>query len=113
MKFIKILALALVFIAATANSVSAQSSTEQTVSSTETIVIKVNGADCSNDLRRISSNIEKEYGVSSSKVVKEGTTSRFEVTYDPALVTKETIYAAIEQTSGCGNPNNRPYTVRN
>lgn len=113
MKFIKTLLLALVVILATANFAFAQTLTELVIDSTETIIIKVKGADCSQDLIRMSSNIEKQDGVISSKIVKEGVTSKFEVKYKTALITKKEIYAVIENTSGCGNPDDRPYTVKN
>ncbi len=113
MKYLKILILALIVTTVSTNSVFSQSKTAQVKDSTETIIIKVKGADCSEDLKIMSVNIKKQKGVSSCKVIKEGVTSSFEVKYNPALITKKEIYAVIENTSGCDNPNEKPYTVKN
>ena len=58
MKSIKTLILTLIVVTATTNSVFSQSKTTQTKDSTETIIIKVKGADCSEDLKIMSSNIK-------------------------------------------------------
>ena len=113
MKSIKTLILTLIVVTATTNSAFSQSKTEQITDSTETIIIKVKGADCSEDLKIMSSNIKKQKGVSSCKVIKEGVTSSFEVKYNPTIITKKEIYAVIENTSGCDNPNEKPYKVKN
>jgi len=113
MKYIRILILALIVITTSTNSVYSQSKTIHTKDSTETIIIKVKGVDCSEDLKIMSSNIKKQKGISSCKVIKEGVTSSFEVKYNPALITKKEIYAVIENTSGCDNSNEKPYTVKN
>ncbi|VAW22963.1 hypothetical protein MNBD_BACTEROID01-2371 [hydrothermal vent metagenome] len=113
MKLIKLFTLAFIAMAATTNPVFSQNTTTQTSDSTKTITIKVKGADCSEDLQIIAANVEKLKGVKSCKIIKEGVTSSFGVKYNPALATKKEIYAAIENTSGCDNPNDKPYTVKN
>jgi copper chaperone CopZ len=113
MKIIKILILAFITMTATANTAFSQSTIKQTTDSTKIIIIKVKGADCSEDLKTLSSNVEKLKGVKSCKVIKEGVTSNFEVKVNPALVTEKEIYAAIENTGACDNPNVKPYKVKN
>ncbi len=110
MKFILSLVI-IIIIAATTYTISAQSIL-QTTDSTKTITIKVKGINCTMDLETISVNVEKLVGVSSCKSIKMGTTSKFEVKFSPALVTKKEIDEAIENTGGCKNPNDRPYKVK-
>jgi copper chaperone CopZ len=85
----------------------------QTNENLKTITIKVKGLTCSNDLKTISKNIEKLKGVISCETGKMGATSSFKVKFDPELVTEKEIYAAIENTGGCENPDDRPYRVKN
>ena len=113
MKYLKLLILAVIVTALSTSTAFSQSKTTQTKDSTETIIIKVKGADCSEDLQIMATNIKKQKGVSSCKVVKEGVTSNFEVKYNPAFISKKEIYTVIENTSGCDNPNEKPYTVKN
>lgn len=80
--------------------------------STKTLIIKVKGINCSMDLKSISTNVEKLKGVNSCKSLKMGTTSTFEVNFNPALVTEKEIHEAIENTSGCENPEEKPYKVK-
>lgn len=74
--------------------------------------VKVKGVTCSMDLKSISANVEKLKGVSSCKTGKQGPTTTFEVHFNPLLVTEKEIYAAIEGTGGCHDPNERPYKVK-
>ena len=113
MKIIKTLITLISIILISSIDISAQNEITLIVDSTETILIKVKGADCSNDLVRIGSNVEKIEGVVSCTLVKEGLTSKFEVVYKPTFVTNLDIYNAVENTGGCGNPDERPYTVKN
>ncbi len=113
MKLIKVSIIAFITITATTNVVFSQGITKQTTDSAKTVIIKVKGADCSEDLKTISSNVEKLKGIKSCKVIKEGITSSFEVKFNPALITKKEIYAAIENTGSCDNPNKKPYKVKN
>lgn len=107
MKAIKIFIAAFsIFITTT---LSAQSTTTDTA---KLATIKVKGVTCANDLKTIADNVEKLNGVNHCKAEKPGATTRFEVKYNPALVTAKEIHAAIEATAGCKNPNDRPYKVK-
>lgn len=64
------------------------------------------------DLKMIAANVEKIAGVSSCTAGKQGTTTTFEVEYDALLVAEEDIYAAIQNTGSCENPDERPYKVK-
>lgn len=64
------------------------------------------------DLKMIAANVEKKQGVSSCKPGKQGTTTTFEIQYNPAVVTEKEIFAAIENTGSCENPDARPYKVK-
>ena len=78
----------------------------------KTITIKVKGITCSTDYKMIQTNVEKLKGVSKFEVGKEGATSTFIINYNPGLVSEEKIYAAIEGTGSCENPDERPYRVK-
>lgn len=113
MKFIKSFALALIVMSATSNLAFSQSTdTVQVTDSTKVATVKVKGITCSMDLKMISANVEKLMGVSSCKTGKRGTTTTFEVKYNPALVTEKEIFAAIENTGSCEDPDERPYKVK-
>ena len=60
----------------------------------------------------ISANVEKLNGVSSCKPGKQGTTTTFDVKFNPALITEKEIFAAVEGTGSCENPKERPYKVK-
>lgn len=77
-----------------------------------TSVIKVKGVTCKNDLQTIADNVEKLTGVASFKANKPGPTTSFQLKFNPALVSEKEIFAAIEATPGCENPNDRPYKVK-
>ena len=94
----------------------ANGQTTETPASEETVVIssvKVKGITCSKDVKTISDNITALKGVSNCRVAKKGATSTFEVTFNSSVITKDKIHAAIENTEGCKNPNDRPYKVKN
>lgn len=112
MKFIKLFVLACIISTASANTVFAQDTIQTKIDSTKTITVKVKGISCSKDLKMISTNVEKLEGVNSCEASKMGPTSSFEVKYNPALVTKEEIYSAVENTGGCSNSEDRPYKVK-
>jgi copper chaperone CopZ len=84
----------------------------QNSDSTKTITIKVKGVTCAGDLKTIASNVEKVEGVATCKTGKMGATSSFEVSYNPKKANIKDIHAAIENTGGCENPNDRPYKVK-
>lgn len=103
------------FITSTAslsNAFSQTTNVTQTTDSTKTTRIKVKGINCSMDLKTISANVEKLKGVNSCKTIKQGVTATFEVKFNPAMVSEKEIYAAIENTGGCENPDERPYKVK-
>lgn len=113
MKFIKSFVLAFTVLTATTNIAFSQTTnTNQTTDSLKTATVKVKGITCSMDLKMISANVEKVNGVSSCKSGKQGTTTTFEVKYNPALVTEKEVFAAIESTGSCENPNERPYKIK-
>jgi len=112
MKFIKSFVLAFSIMTATTNIAFSQTTTNQTTDSLKTATIKVKGITCSMDLKMVSANVEKLKGVSSCKSGKQGTTTTFEVKYNPALITEKEIYAAVEGTGSCENPNERPYKIK-
>ena len=113
MKFIKSFVLAIIVLTASANSAFSQTTTtNQTTDSLKTATVKVKGITCSMDLKMISANLEKVKGVSSCKAGKQGTTTTFEVKYNPASVTEKEIFAAIENTGSCENPDERPYKIK-
>ncbi len=114
MKFSNLLVLAFIFMLASTTASFAQTTNEevQVTETTKKITTKVKGITCSTDLKTISGNVAKLEGVSSCEVGKSGATSTFEIEYNPALITEEEIHAAIQNTSGCKNPNDRPYKVK-
>lgn len=114
MKFLKNIVLATVLMLASTGTTFAQSAIEkeQVSDSTKTISIKVKGITCSTDLKMISANVEKQKGVSTCKAVKTGPTTTFEIAYYTALVTEKEIYATIQNTGSCENPDQRPYKVK-
>jgi copper chaperone CopZ len=74
--------------------------------------VKVKGITCAMDLKMISANVEKLQGVDKCETAKQGPTTTFEVKYNPVLVSEKEIYAAIEGTGSCENPDERPYKVK-
>lgn len=76
------------------------------------ITIKVKGITCSTDYKMIRANVEKLDGVSKFEVDKQGATSTFSISFDPEVVSDKKIYAAIEETGSCENPDERPYKVK-
>ncbi len=111
MKVLKLCVLAFTLWAATTHSAVSQS-TKESSDSLKTIKVKVKGITCSMDVKTLSSNVEKLPGVHSCTPGKQRATTTFEVTYNPALVSEKEIYAAIENTGGCENPEDKPYTVK-
>ncbi|CDF79076.1 hypothetical protein BN863_13640 [Formosa agariphila KMM 3901] len=114
MKLSHIFALAITFTLASTTATFAQSATEKTeiAASFTTLNTKVKGITCSSDLKTISANVEKLEGVNACKPGKTGPTTQFEIAYDPALVSEDDIFTAIQNTAGCEDPNDRPYKVK-
>lgn len=113
MNYIKIVVFAFIAMTASTQSVFSQATlTDQATANLKTATVKVKGITCASDLAMISENVEKVEGVSSCVAEKQGPTSTFEVKYNPALITEEAIFAAIESTKSCKNPDVFPYKVR-
>ncbi|BDC99580.1 heavy-metal-associated domain-containing protein [Persicobacter psychrovividus] len=112
MKYFNICIIALLFAFPANTFASSTNLIEKVAESTKTIKTKVKGVTCSSDLKTIANNVEGLEGVSSCKAVKSGPTSTFEITFDPAVVSEKQINAVIQNTSGCKNPNDRPYKVK-
>jgi len=114
MKLSHIFTLAITFTLASTTVTFAQSAEEKTeiTSTFKTINTKVKGITCSSDLKTISANVEKLNGVNACKPGKTGPTTKFEIAYNPALVSEDDIFTAIQNTAGCEDPNDRPYKVK-
>ncbi|MEM1327609.1 MAG: hypothetical protein AAGI23_16730 [Bacteroidota bacterium] len=115
MQLIKKLSFVFLFMTASTAFVFAQTAVvevQQTSNSIQKLMIKVKGVGCSRDIAAIAKNVKAIKGVSRCESKSKGAISKFEVQYDPALVTEKAIYAAIESTGGCENPNDRPYKVK-
>jgi copper chaperone CopZ len=111
MKFIKLMMLTILYIMVTSQQNYAQNNS-QISDSIKTITVKVKGLTCAGDLKTIAANVEKLSGVNTCKTGKMGAISSFKVTYNTTKVSAKEINAAIENTSGCENPNDRPYKVK-
>lgn len=107
MKFIKFFAFAIILF--TANTAFSQTTATDSLEISD---VKVKGITCAMDLKTISGNVEEIDGVSSFETKKQGATSTFELTYNPAIVSEKKIFAVIENTPGCDDPNARPYKVK-
>ena len=113
MKSIKISVVAFLVLFAMPNFMNAQTSNALPVlESMETIEMKVKGVGCADDIKSIIANVEKLEGVSRCMTIKKGATTRFEVKLLPSMTNVDAITAAIEDTPGCKNPNDRPYKVK-
>lgn len=113
MKILQILVLTFVTMAATSTISYAQTTSQsQEIDNIKTITVKVKGVGCGQDIKSIVGNVEKLEGVTSCKTLKKGAVTSFEIKMNPAITTEEAINAAIENTAGCRNPNDRPYKVK-
>ena len=114
MKIFKLLMLSIIILAASANIAFSQVTATKAVqktAETKTITVKVKNVTCPVDLKMICDNVEKLEGVSACKVAKKGATTKLDVTMT-STVKKEDIYAAIENTGTCEDPNDRRYKVK-
>ena len=113
MNFIKSFVLAFIVLTATTSIAFSQTiNPSQTTDSVKTATVKVKGITCSMDLKMVSANVEKLKGVSSCKTDKQGTTTTFEIKFNPVIVTEKEINTGIENTGSCENPDERPYKVK-
>lgn len=108
MNFLKALTLTAAVVFA-ANTISYSQTSETDNSS---VTIKVKGITCSTDLKMIKASVEKVEGVRTCEAGKKGTTTSFVVEYDAKVADEKAIYAAIEGTGSCEDPNERPYKVK-
>ena len=117
-EFFYTLILGLVMIFFSSTSATAQIANEQTITAApaqklQTIKIKVSGVTCSGDCKDIEKSVRKTNGVASAKLVgKPSSTSAFEISFDPAVITEKEIRKIVESTPGCENPDDRPYKVK-
>jgi copper chaperone CopZ len=77
-----------------------------------TALVKVKGITCATDLGMISNNVKKLKGINDCKPGKQGTTTTFEVSYNPLYISLKEIYQAIEGTGSCEHPDERPYKIK-
>lgn len=117
MKFSIVFFLTVTMMTASIPNLFAQTATIDTLKAGDDITIttiktKVKGITCATDLTMISANVEKLEGVATCKAGKTGPTTTFEIAYNPSLVTEQKIYAAIENTGSCENPDERPYKIK-
>jgi copper chaperone CopZ len=103
----------LMFVLLTNIAIQAAKAQTATQATDTTITVKVKGLTCSNDLKTIASNVKEVKGVKECKAGKLGPTSSYKITYNLALVNYKDIVAAIENTPGCGDAEEKPYKVKN
>lgn len=106
MKFLKYFIISAIFLVASSSVIFAQTTEDKTIS------LKVKGINCEMDVKTISVSIEKLDGVSKCEAGNAGATTTYKISYNPALVTEKDIQAAVENTAGCEDPNDRPYKVK-
>lgn len=113
MKLITSFFLGVVLFTATANIAFAQTiHSDQQENTSKITSIKVKGITCSVDVKMITANIEELNGINACQVAKQGPTTTFKVEYNTSMITEKEIYAAIEGTGGCEDPDARPYKVK-
>ncbi|MEL6719191.1 MAG: hypothetical protein AAFO82_04280 [Bacteroidota bacterium] len=115
MKYLRIFSLSFIAFFATAYLATAQTASTTDVQEQEeikTISVKVKGVGCMTDVKTISENVEKLEGVTSCEIIKKGAVTSFSIKLNPALITEKEIFTQIEDTPGCKNPNDRPYSVK-
>lgn len=95
-----------------ATTITSAQTKENTTTTLKTISTKVKGITCSSDLKTIATNVTKLEGVNTCTTDKAGATTTFNIAYNPALISEKEINAAIQNTGGCKNPNDRPYKVK-
>lgn len=79
----------------------------------QTIKIKVGGITCSGDCKDIQKVVSKMNGVASCKQIgKPASTSVFEVSFNPSVVSEKDIRKVVEDTPSCDNPNEKTYKVK-
>jgi copper chaperone CopZ len=122
MKFsINILTAVVLFIATTTTALAQTAPSEtattalqqiQEATPVKTVETKVKGVTCADDVKTITRTVENIKGITSCVGTKKGPTTTFEITYNPSITTLDNIHKVIEATSGCKDPNDRPYKVK-
>lgn len=112
MKSLRILFMSVALVTVNASNAVANVPVVNQLDTVKTIQVKVKGVTCSTDLKMITTNVEIMIGVKSCKPGKEGATTTFIVVFDPTKISEKEIYAAIEGTGSCENPEERPYKVK-
>ena len=113
MKIIKLFFLAFTMMSASANlALSQTTNNSPRTDSIKSVTVRVKGITCSMDLKMITANVEKVNGVYSCTTIKQGTTTTFEIKYSPLVTTEKEIFATIENTASCENPEERPYKIK-
>ena len=96
--------------AQTSNVANTESTQQQ---ETSTLVLKVSGANCNNDLRTLAQRVKAVDGVYNCETVgKRGVNTKFKVDFNPGLISEKEIRTAFESTPGCSDPNEFPYKVK-
>ncbi len=109
-KFVLAIAMCITFCFAFINYAAAQSAT---VSKDTTATFEVSGITCSGDLPLICKRVQPEKGVKKIKAVgKPGATTKFQVTYNPAIINYQQVVAAVQDAPSCDYPNEKPYKVK-
>lgn len=78
-----------------------------------TVTVKVSGITCGGDLPLIIDRVNKEVGVKGCKAVsKAGAITKFEITYNPAIISYPLLLKSIEDAPSCDVPEEKPYRVK-
>ncbi len=80
--------------------------------SDSTIVVKVKGLGCPNDVSIVESNVKALAGVAECKTLKLGATTSIEVRFDPSAVSSVQIFDAIEHSGTCTDKDARQFKVK-
>ena len=111
--FFKISALALSTMLAFVQTGNSQTKDNKQIEKDTTVTIQVAGITCAGDLPIICERVKKEKGVAGCKAdTKAAATSKFDVTYNPALITYQQIIDAVQDAPSCDFPNEKPYRVK-
>ena len=109
-KFVLAIAMFITFCFAFINRSAAQTTT---VSKDTTIIFEVSGITCGGDLSIICKRVQAEKGITEIKAIsKAAATTKFQVTYNPALLTYQQVVAAVQDAPSCDFPNEKPYKVK-
>ena len=109
-KFVLAIAMCITLCFAAINRSAAQTAT---VSKDTTIILEVAGITCGGDLPVICKRVQPEKGITEIKAVsKAAATTKFQVTYNPAIINYQQVVAAVQDAPSCDFPNEKPYKVK-